>query len=69
MSNFQCTHCGMTNIDCGKDGYKTPKEIKYEEKLEKIKDIAECLFTHAISDPVRREKKILEIIKICEDKE
>lgn len=38
MSNFQCPHCGMTNIDCGKDGYKTPREIELEEKLKKYED-------------------------------
>lgn len=40
MSNFQCPHCGMTNIDCGKEGYKTPREIELEEALKKIKAIA-----------------------------
>lgn len=40
MSNFQCPHCGMTNIDCGKHGYKTPKEINYEKTLTKIIKIA-----------------------------
>ena len=33
MSNFQCPHCGMTNIDCGKGGFKTPREIELEQKL------------------------------------
>ena len=33
MSNFQCPHCGMTNIDCGKGVFKTPREIELEEKL------------------------------------
>lgn len=33
MSNFICTECGMTNIDCGYAGYKTPKEIELERKL------------------------------------
>lgn len=41
MSNFVCEHCGMVNIDCGKEGYKTPKEIVLEETLDKIKVIAE----------------------------
>lgn len=27
MSNFVCPTCGFTNIDCGKDGYKTLREI------------------------------------------
>lgn len=34
MSNFICSECGMTNIDCGRAGYKTPKEIELEKKLE-----------------------------------
>lgn len=39
MSNFKCPHCGMTNIDCGKDGFKTQREIELEEALKKIKVI------------------------------
>lgn len=34
MSNFICSECGMANIDCGCAGYKTPKEIELEKKLE-----------------------------------
>ena len=34
MSNFICSECGMTNIDCGYAGYKTPKEIELEKRLE-----------------------------------
>jgi hypothetical protein len=34
MSNFICSECGMTNIDCGGAGYKTPKEIELEKKLD-----------------------------------
>ena len=41
MSNFICEYCGMINIDCGKEGYKTPKEVVLEETLDKIKVIAE----------------------------
>ena len=33
MSNFTCPTCGFTNIDCGKDGYKTAREIELEKKL------------------------------------
>lgn len=33
MSNFICSECGMTNIDCGGAVYKTPKEIELEKKL------------------------------------
>lgn len=34
MSNFTCPTCGLTNIDCGKAGYKTASEIELEKKLE-----------------------------------
>ena len=37
MSNFICSECGMTNIDCGFSGYKTPKEIELEKENEKLK--------------------------------
>lgn len=35
MSNFICEKCGMTNIDCGKQGYKTPREIELEKQLDR----------------------------------
>lgn len=34
MSNFKCPTCGITNIDCGKAGYKTDREIELEKKLD-----------------------------------
>lgn len=34
MSNFICPTCGLTNIDCGKAGYKTAREIELEKKFE-----------------------------------
>ena len=33
MSNFKCPECGMINIDCGKESYKTSLEIELEKKL------------------------------------
>lgn len=33
MSNFICPTCGFNNIDCGRDGYKTDREIELEKKL------------------------------------
>ena len=36
MSNFICPECGINNIGCGKEGYKTPKEIRYERALREI---------------------------------
>lgn len=41
MSNFECEYCGATYIDCGRQGYKTLREINLEETLDKIKVIAE----------------------------
>ena len=38
MSNFICPTCGFNNIDCGKDGYKTAREIELEKKLEIAKN-------------------------------
>lgn len=35
MSNFICEKCGMTNIDCGKQGYKTEREIELEKQLDR----------------------------------
>lgn len=34
MSNFICPTCGFTNIDCGKAGYKTDREIELDKKLD-----------------------------------
>lgn len=39
----------MVNIDCGKEGYKTPKELRYEKALEEIKQVlSHCVMTGAI---------------------
>lgn len=38
MSNFICSECGMTNIDCGGAGYKTPKEIELEKQIERLQE-------------------------------
>lgn len=45
MSSFQCDKCGMINIDCGNEGFKTPREIELEvyiKKLERKLKIAEA---------------------------
>lgn len=36
MSNFQCPHCGMTNIDCGWGNFKTPRELELEEIIKDL---------------------------------
>lgn len=41
MSNFVCPHCGMTNIDCGGKGYKTPREIELENIISEIKNVCQ----------------------------
>lgn len=38
MSNFICSECGMTNIDCDGAGYKTPKEIELEKENKLLKE-------------------------------
>lgn len=38
MSNFKCSECGTINIDCGKEGYKTPREIELEKENEILKE-------------------------------
>lgn len=38
MSNFICSECGMTNIDCGYSGYKTPKEIELEKENKRLQE-------------------------------
>ena len=49
MSNFECPHCGMTNIDCGSVGYKTPREIELENIISEIKNICQE-DTHTFAD-------------------
>ena len=39
MSNFKCSECGTVNIDCGKEGYKTPREIELEKENETLKSL------------------------------
>lgn len=39
MSNFVCPTCGFTNIDCGKDGYKTRREIDFEQEITRLTDL------------------------------
>ena len=38
MSNFTCSECGMSNIDCGGAGYKTPKEIELEKENKRLQE-------------------------------
>ena len=69
MSNFVCPTCGFTNIDCGKDGYKTLREIELEEKYGDLleKHINECLDCDKFDFYKQAEdlKEKLEIAKNC----
>lgn len=38
MSNFICPTCGVKNIDCGKAGYKTAREIELEKEIDRLSD-------------------------------
>ena len=38
MSNYECPHCGMTNIDCGWGKFKTPKEIELEARVKVLEE-------------------------------
>lgn len=64
MSNFQCPQCGMVNIDCGKEGYKTPKELEYEKALEEIEKYCNNKFCDKFGETTEliNKKSILDII-------
>jgi len=68
MSNFICTECGMTNIDCGYAGYKTPKEIELEKKVHILNEATMKLENELgqfadVSKKVKRLQKQLNIAK------
>lgn len=76
MSNFICSECGMTNIDCGYAGYKTPKEIKLEKQIadlskkverlqEQLKEANEVLkdTAHWATDETENQKKAREYLE------
>lgn len=58
MSNFQCPNCGMTNIDCGKQGYKTSKEIELEKENKEIRKINDANAQNYIRWRNKKEEEI-----------
>lgn len=71
MSNFVCPHCGMVNIDCGSEGYKTPREIELENIISEIKEICiKDVYTFADGTELRYDSldDILDIISKAKDK-
>ena len=72
MSNFKCDKCGMTNIDCGDVGYKTPREIELENIISEIKNVCqEDTRTFADGTQIRYDSldEILDIINKAKDGE
>lgn len=55
MSNFICSECGMNNIDCGRAGYKTPKEIELEHQIADLSKKVERL--------QEQKQKVIALIK------
>lgn len=60
MSNFTRPTCGLTNIDCGKAGYKTDREIE----LEKMLYIAEKALDHYAKKGSLAQKALAKIKEI-----
>lgn len=67
MSNFTFQTCGLTNIDCGKAGYKTAREIELEKKLEiAVKALEICLRTYPMCNLTIIKQALAEIKEIKE---
>lgn len=69
MSNFICPTCGMTNIDCGKQGYKTDKEIELEKENKQYRSALMAIEVHTAAlggDYEDLETSLLAIDGICE---
>jgi len=70
MSNFICSECGMTNIDCGGAGYKTPKEIELENQIADLSKKVERLQEqkHKVIALIK-DGRFVEALKILESEE
>ena len=78
MSNFKCDKCGMVNIDCGSKGYKTPREIELENKLQVIREVLKEIeidirratrntWSNYTGAEVERAKELLKLIDKAKD--
>lgn len=64
MSNFICPTCGFSNIDCGKDGYKTTREIELEKENKRLKEGAASIARgQTLVDELGDYEAIIEHIK------
>ena len=71
MSNFKCSKCGTINIDCGKEGYKTPREIELKKKVKELEKIINKLSKeveapYALDDLINIDK-LEQKLKIAEE--
>lgn len=64
MSNLICPTCGFNNIDCGKAGYKTDREIELEKENKRLRDGAASIARgQALVDELGDYEAIIEHIK------
>ena len=69
MSNFQCDKCGMINIDCGKEGFKTPREIELESRVKKLEEKLNAQFAEMEEKLTAEEMKNFELKERIEELE
>lgn len=61
MSNFKCSECGMINIDCGKEGFKTPRELELEARVKELEQKLNAQFTEMEEKLTAEEMKNYEL--------
>ena len=70
MSNYECPHCGMTNIDCGWGKFRTPKEIELESRVKELEEKLNAQFAEMEEKLTAEENKNFELkekLKIAEE--
>lgn len=61
MSNFKCSECGMINFDCGKGGFKTPREIELEKRVKDLEQKLNAQFVEMEEKLTAEEMKNFEL--------
>lgn len=69
MSNYECPHCGMTNIDCGWGKFKTPKEIELEARVKELEEKLNAQFAEMEEKLTAEENKNVELKERIEELE
>ena len=70
MSNFKCSKCGTINVDCGKEGYKTPREIELEKRVKDLEQKLNAQFAEMeekLTAEEMKNNKLKEKLKIAEE--